>query len=498
MDYERIIRGDTDSPSSVYLCYDLTYGFVAVKIISKDKFDIMEWDMADILRDKGVFCPFILKYQIYFLEWDSTLDIIAKQPQIPLPSYTFRALMKQILEGIRVFHTTGLIHRDIKCDNILLHRPPGQRYVHAKISDFGLTKQEDVKSVKNYHKGTLYYMAPELFHFPIKSTQKADLYAVGITFYHIITHLYPVVFKSIEEYSIYFNRSQFEINPLQKPTEIKDNLLWDLLSKLLEYDSMIRITAVQALQHPYFTSAEALCDISSEQQEIASETEIHRLNGEDYVSIHDINPSYIVSESPIIILGIFTSEDHRKISMQKGLIKLIERLIQHNPKQALFLNVSDIIKRITCQIFRYIGEGSTNPLLKELYDNGVLTIIQDVFTSSCIQNSEMGILASSNMIGYLFKAHPLPSEFVSDIIKHLKILTFNHNLVISFNSLLALSFLAECQLICAVGELEGEGQGKGKGNRLLKEMERDGTLQKYIWIPLPEEFASPLISNSKI
>ncbi|KAA6353651.1 MAG: hypothetical protein EZS28_050822, partial [Streblomastix strix] len=66
-----------------------------------------------------------------------TLDIIAKYPDIPLPTYTLRALMKQILEGMRTFHSSGLVHRDIKCDNILLHSPPGYGRVHAKISDFG-------------------------------------------------------------------------------------------------------------------------------------------------------------------------------------------------------------------------------------------------------------------------------------------------------------------------------------------------------------------------
>ncbi|KAA6373893.1 MAG: hypothetical protein EZS28_030579, partial [Streblomastix strix] len=54
-----------------------------------------------------------------------TLDIIAKQPDIQLPTQTLRALMKQIFEGMRAFHSSGLVHRDIKCDNILLHSPPG-------------------------------------------------------------------------------------------------------------------------------------------------------------------------------------------------------------------------------------------------------------------------------------------------------------------------------------------------------------------------------------
>ncbi|KAA6376221.1 MAG: hypothetical protein EZS28_028254, partial [Streblomastix strix] len=55
----------------------------------------------------------------------------AKQPNIPLPTYTLRALMKQILEGMKAFHSSGLVHRDIKCDNILLQSPRVSGRVHS-------------------------------------------------------------------------------------------------------------------------------------------------------------------------------------------------------------------------------------------------------------------------------------------------------------------------------------------------------------------------------
>ncbi|KAA6394781.1 MAG: hypothetical protein EZS28_009693 [Streblomastix strix] len=163
-----------------------------------------------------------------------TLDLIAKQPQIVLPMCILRALMKQILEGMCIFHETGLVHRDIKCDNILLHCPPGSGRVYAKISDFGFAKKVDLNNKQTYLAGTLPYMAPEIFKKPLIVTQKVDIYALGITFYRIITHKYLHHYKTYKEYEEYFNSSQFDKDPIEKPPEIKNNLLWDLLSQMLD------------------------------------------------------------------------------------------------------------------------------------------------------------------------------------------------------------------------------------------------------------------------
>ncbi|KAA6385552.1 MAG: hypothetical protein EZS28_018922 [Streblomastix strix] len=155
----------------VYLAYHIEYGITAVKLIMKDSNDKQEreWESAIWISNKQNPCPFILKYlqydynrncDIIVTEYANlmTLDIIAKQPQIYLPSYSLRALMKQILEGTRVIHASGLIHRDIKCNNILLHTPPGSERVYAKIADFGLAKKKDLTDEKHYTAGTLPYL----------------------------------------------------------------------------------------------------------------------------------------------------------------------------------------------------------------------------------------------------------------------------------------------------------------------------------------------------
>ncbi|KAA6359775.1 MAG: hypothetical protein EZS28_044698 [Streblomastix strix] len=128
---------------------------------------------------------------------------------------------------MRIFHETELVHRDIKCDNILLHCPPGTGRVYAKISDFGFAKKEDQIHEQTYFAGTLPFMAQQ-FHKSAFITQKVDIYALGITFYNIIAHKYPVNERNIKEQA----KKMAQIQSIKRPSEIKNDILWDLLSKI--------------------------------------------------------------------------------------------------------------------------------------------------------------------------------------------------------------------------------------------------------------------------
>ncbi|KAA6367739.1 MAG: hypothetical protein EZS28_036734, partial [Streblomastix strix] len=70
---------------------------------------------------------------------------------------------------------------DIKCNNILLHSPPGSGRVYAKISDFGFAKKVDLNYKQTYLTGTIPFMSPEQFHDNPIITQKVDLYAIGVS-----------------------------------------------------------------------------------------------------------------------------------------------------------------------------------------------------------------------------------------------------------------------------------------------------------------------------
>ncbi|KAA6371786.1 MAG: hypothetical protein EZS28_032685 [Streblomastix strix] len=68
------------------------------------------------------------------------LDFMIESKQdLPIP--VIRAIIRQLLEGVRLMHEKGIIHRfrDIKGQNILLHNPPGSGLI---IAEFGLIKEQ--------------------------------------------------------------------------------------------------------------------------------------------------------------------------------------------------------------------------------------------------------------------------------------------------------------------------------------------------------------------
>lgn len=113
------------------------------------------------------------------------------------------AIVPQICEALQFAHDQGIVHRDIKPENILLDRR-GQ----VKVADFGLAKIMQVESEtpgEDQHPpespdlsmagkvmGTPSYMAPEQTEHPDTVDHRADIYALGVVFYQMLTGELPV------------------------------------------------------------------------------------------------------------------------------------------------------------------------------------------------------------------------------------------------------------------------------------------------------------------
>ncbi|WP_372370912.1 serine/threonine protein kinase [Candidatus Uabimicrobium sp. HlEnr_7] len=97
-------------------------------------------------------------------------------------------------QGLEHIHSFDIVHRDIKPSNFII-RHDGI----VKIMDLGLARQLSKLQKKASTMGTPYYMSPELIHNPQEANQRADIYALGVSFYRLLTGEYPITGNDAKE-----------------------------------------------------------------------------------------------------------------------------------------------------------------------------------------------------------------------------------------------------------------------------------------------------------
>ncbi|KAA6360995.1 MAG: hypothetical protein EZS28_043478, partial [Streblomastix strix] len=146
---------------------------------------------------------------------------------------------------------------------------------------------------------------------------------------------------------------------------------------------------------------------------------------------------------PINKIVYFSSEQQRKILVDKGILKVIKKALE-SEMEMVILNSISIIQQLIYAVGYYEEEGKPNPLLKEMEKDGTLNKFIQIFQNKTIQDKRI-FNYTTFAIGYLFKAYPLPSEFGQPIFTNLQDLTQTGNLILQSDSILALSLLAECE-----------------------------------------------------
>ncbi len=131
----------------------------------------------------------LLYFVMEFVDGTDLQKLIQASGRLP-PEHALR-IAAHVCEALAYAHKRGVIHRDIKPANILID-PEGQ----MKVADFGLAKMHDPALTSgltrsNMAMGTPDYVAPEVLTPGMAADHRADLYAVGVMLYQMLTGEVP-------------------------------------------------------------------------------------------------------------------------------------------------------------------------------------------------------------------------------------------------------------------------------------------------------------------
>jgi serine/threonine-protein kinase len=147
----------------------------------------------------------------------------------------------QICEGLTIAHEKGIVHRDIKSDNIMLSSR-GQ----VKIMDFGLAKLRGVSKVTKTGStlGTLAYMSPEQAQ-GIEVDRRSDIFSFGVVLYDLVTGQLP--FKGEHEAAVVYSIINETPEPLARYKANVPEGLQMVVNKALEKNREMRYQHVDDL-----------------------------------------------------------------------------------------------------------------------------------------------------------------------------------------------------------------------------------------------------------
>lgn len=241
--------------SNVFLCHSKKYDFdFAVKRAIKNKLTLDEYNTLISLTH-----PNIVRLYDAFEEESAQYLVMEYCPigsinQKGKLSYEqFVNYSKQILEALSYCHSLNIAHRDIKPENIFLDQNN-----NVRLADFGMAKHFDFDDKSDEKCGSLKYFSPEMFQFKEVCPFKADIWALGVTFFSMATGNYPFKGNSPDDLKQNVIKGNFDFDKYDVDARIRF-----LIMKMTQQNPDLRQIPEKLLKLPMYNPLTSQKKLSS-------------------------------------------------------------------------------------------------------------------------------------------------------------------------------------------------------------------------------------------
>ena len=179
-------------------------------------------------------------FTMEFVDGQSLSRLLEDGPLSPRKAALF---MAQLADGLATVHEAGVLHRDIKPNNILIDNSGT-----PKLVDFGLASFTDADVTHTGEGnivGTHAFVPPELFDGEM-SDEQSDLYQLGLVLYEMVSGVRALGKPDIA--ALITGRAFENLKPIDEVMPILDFELADIISSLLERDRKKRMTSAGQLR----------------------------------------------------------------------------------------------------------------------------------------------------------------------------------------------------------------------------------------------------------
>jgi len=168
-----------------------------------------------------------------------------------------REVMWQLLEALAKLHEAGIAHRDVSLENLLITARGNIRLIDfaqsIMVHAAGDSNEVMVRATCLGIPGKEHYRAPEVHSSPTYLATKLDVFACGVLLYTLAAGMYPPMAKLFASEDASSDRCE-SLGAHVRSANLQDRIrpgMLDLLEQLLAPDPEKRITATEALEHPW-------------------------------------------------------------------------------------------------------------------------------------------------------------------------------------------------------------------------------------------------------